>query len=272
MENCIVKKYRGKVNDNSLIKYDILVLNILKDSTGTTTEGRMYIQGIEDMTVKVVGSGAIAFTSAELISDPKTELTVTRGLQKAVYYKVNSGSDYQIEIKSKYNINKLQCVTPEFLYVDFSQLEYLENLLILQLKSQNFSSEMDFDCSHLVSLINLMVIPDNLVINIETLKNCVDLESVELNAYAHGDVEALVSGFVSNGRSSETTGLSISNINYSHITFGDNYLVNNGKLTWNGTSKITFITTNVNKVYCKGATAEEIAAWEQAGKTVFVIS
>lgn len=121
--------------------------------------------------------------------------------------------------------------------------------------------------------------------SIESLVKLTNLTTLSLaGAYANaftGSIENFVAGQIANGRSQVT----ISNKIFcpwilTYATFGGNYYTTMGGhwLTWDSASKITiyYSTTsafdNYSHVYAKGATAEEITAWENAGKIVHIIS
>jgi hypothetical protein len=94
-----------------------------------------------------------------------------------------------------------------------------------------------------------------------------------------GSIEDFVAAQVNAGRTSFSGEFRCYSA-LSFLTFGGNTYPNEAYqthfLTWNG-NKIVIYTgdgelANCPRVYAKGATAQEIAAWEQAGKTVIVIN
>jgi len=99
----------------------------------------------------------------------------------------------------------------------------------------------------------------------------------------NGSIEAFVAGQIANGRTTailndaEHPTISLANV-LKFATFGGNVLNVDGRaiLTWESANKIVIYGGTAAEptgyIYAKGATAEEIAAWEQAGKTVVVIN
>jgi hypothetical protein len=118
--------------------------------------------------------------------------------------------------------------------------------------------------------------------NIELLGKLTNLKELRVDSDfgISGTIERFVAAQIDNGRTavSQENAIKIYSATAGALRFGGN--VYNPKvdeyLTWESANKIIIYAgnsaTDYTKVLAKGATAEEIAAWEAAGKTVTVVN
>ena len=118
--------------------------------------------------------------------------------------------------------------------------------------------------------------------NITSFGKCINLNQLATaNTGITGSIEDFVAAQIANGRESVVS-YGISNAGWTQCcTFGGvKYPQSRQILFWDSASKITIYSgldssyniDTANRVYAKGATAEEIAAWQAAGKAVTVIN
>lgn len=123
---------------------------------------------------------------------------------------------------------------------------------------------------------------NGIVGNIKELGRCTSLTALmtdQNSSKLTGTFEEFILAQIKSGRTSVGTSITITGL-LPVIRFGGNLHteVYNTHLKWDNINRIFIFvssTTNIEdatKIYAKGATAEEIAAWKQAGKTVVVVS
>ena len=142
-----------------------------------------------------------------------------------------------------------------------------------------YRADVEGDLSYLSALANLEKLGiegSSITGKIESIYPLTKLNLIELNnLIACTSVEDFVSGQIQNGRTTEADGIKFRAL-LSRLTFGGNNYPNllAQMLVWESASKITvyvgnsYSKENATNIYAKGATPEEIAAWQASGKSV----
>jgi hypothetical protein len=287
MSNCLVTKLKGRVDNDNLPKNGEFKLEVLDGSNGiglfisnTDTSKGLYVTG--NLTVDGGSS-----------SDYKTTA-----------YTIEGTTGY-IHIPNKYTLSKLKGkdgTAKERLLFNLKDLKYMNNLAELIIPgSQNVKGDIAY-FGQLPNIEKIQLDGPYIYGNIKSLKNSTQLTSVIItySEIINGDIadlgnltslisftffgtsvggslESFVAGQISHGRTATASPILARRL-LQYITFGGNkYIEDWSFITWESASKIVVYCgsqefADCNKIYAKGATAEEIAAWEQAGKTVTIIS
>lgn len=162
---------------------------------------------------------------------------------------------------------------------DIASLGALTALQVLSISGTDISGDIA-GIGNLSSVSSLSCNNNKVVGDIDDLGGLTSLSAFYPNfRMMGGTVEGFVASQISHGRTSVTTSspIFIGNL-LKFATFGgNNYNEGNNLVTWESTSKIVIYAgggsvANATDVYAKGASQSEITAWENAGKTVHVIS
>lgn len=295
MENCLVTKLKSEVNNNNLERFDKIHLRLVP----APSPRRWVVKNITQ-NFKVEGNGAIALSVAELETDPKTELTVTAGNSEVNVYFSNT-TTYDVYISNKSNltyynsnvVNNIEdvewCLGLTYISADWGYMTGNIRALskLTELRTISIAiNDLEGNLSSLSELTKVTSIdftrntPGNLTGNIASLAKLTSLTNISFfNAGTFtGSYDEFVYGQVDNGRASARIKIHALPI----YKFFDTTLPNvtMGYLEWNTKAKIIIYATLSNqddyttasRIFAYGATAEEIAAWEQAGKTVVIVS
>lgn len=306
--NCLVTKLKGTVVNDSLVKLGALRLNT-SEVTGTyASEPRcrlLYVRAVEE-NIKVKAYDGGFFSRNTDLSNPMTELTITPAdMYVELYF---SNANYRVDIENKYKLYYLGLGihrgTKFFGNVYTSELAYMNRLdaisgdsyigplsdigdkvkfEILNCEGSAISGNIA-DLSEYTRLITLTLFGNAVNGNISDISNLTNLIHMSLGVTnVGGEIQDFITGQISAGRTTVSPGdFDITSTFYrNNVTIGGHkyeLLVGYNYIWWDSASKwvITNGTTsgyqNATTIYAKGATAEEIAAWESAGKTVIVIS
>lgn len=218
-------------------------------------------------------------------------------------FRVNSNTSSIINVnidELKYSINLEELVVSKNSYGDVANLAELTLLTVcnlsssliegntsvfadktslteLQLTNSKVTGDIE-DFANLTALTDLRCAATAIGGDISSLGKLTSLTTLNLrSSKVRGSVEGFVAAQIENGRTSVSTPISTPQI-LTYATFGDNLYseATNSWLKWESSSKITVFANGTSysdalNIYAKGATAEEIEAWEQAGKTVIEI-
>lgn len=295
MANCLVTKLKESVQNDNLSILGALTMRVNAATSPTDNQRRLQLVVEENETVKITAVGG-NFTKDGVSMNNLT--IVNADGQVSLYF---DNANFKAVIDNKYGIRGISTDPNSILSFDVSELvcpKVSQIALQSQLTKGNIN-DMNLpaliqtrftNSTHITGNISAfntcnsctsLVLSDcsNISGNIDSVGNLTSLATIAIEGTnVEGTIEGFVAGQVNAGRTS-TSNTIICNGFASHCTFGG--VIRSGSnrsfLEWNGTSKITLYAgnstfANCNYIYAKGATAEEIAAWEGTGKTVTVIS
>lgn len=165
------------------------------------------------------------------------------------------------------------------IYGDLEDLNGFSNLTNLQLKRTQVKGNISI-LKNLQNLEEIDLSTTNVSGDFGSLGDLTHLTSMYFGATGiSGDIETFVHKNVTHGRTvAFTSPIRINGVLSSGVTFGGLEISEpSAFLSWESDSRIVIYTGGAyssdayTHVYAKGATAEEIAAWENAGKTVVIV-
>lgn len=264
---CLLTKLRGSASNVELPKLGAMNITITQNPSLSGGVIDIYIKPSE--TIKVSGYCSTGSDS------PDTYQTVEiQSGQQTLHCK---NIDQVIEIENKYALQRIEPVTSAnkyYIAINANDLEYTEQLEVVdaiisgRLAALNKSTLLRINAS------------DSPITGVlSDLSNAVELGRIDISkTNIFGTIEDFVSGQVASGRNSPSNPILSLGLLFQVKFGGNNYgrSFDSFGLTWNMTSKIIVGLGGRNEsswttVYAKGATSEEISAWQQAGKTVVVI-
>lgn len=282
MTKCLVTRLKAAIQND-----DLPLFNTIKLTTHSITPNvellaqlRISTYGGDGVTIKVDGDGYFATSYANLSDETKrlTETTVTSTSSTGVDFFFKKGV-YNVYLYNASNIKKIringQTSTGKVTVLQLDLSEFKNNPGIQQLDLNQASATGSIN--DLPSTISILYLSNTPTIgNLDELaRRCVITNIFIANTSITGSVENFVAGQVSQG----VTELTILQRGFgTRLTFGGivRNIENDKCLSWTGTDKIIIgndATVEAStSIWVKGATAEEISAWEQAGKTVVVIT
>ena len=311
MSRCLITKLKEAATGGDLPKVGRLtigaVLNSNADSDSQTIILRVVEGGSAIVTTTGNGYFALSYDGLEEPSQRLTRYVVENSdTNQSLYFSAQGG--YEIYIDNKYDLTRFSLgnngtgVHTSFEF-NIEDLEYCTNLTNIQCLYPG--TKITGDISHLSRLVNLTGLaivggsPSANVTpitgDISSISNLTKLCSLPTGTSGNqlilygtnvtGAIEDFVAGQVANGRTnSPSVGIRVRGWQY-QMTFGGTTHSDVGtftaynRLIWEGTSRIflklgtsSYTSTDMTTIWAKGATAEEISAWETAGMTVYVIS
>lgn len=282
MTKCLVTRLKAAIQNDDLPLFNTIKLTTHSISPNAELLARLRISthGGDGVTIKVDGDGYFATSYANLSDETKrlTETTVTTTSSTGVNFFFKKGA-YNLYLYNASNIKKIMIngqsssglVT--VLQVDLSEFKNNPGIMQLDLNQASAAGSIN-DLPSTISILYLLNTP-NVTGNLDELaRKCVFTNIFIGNTSITGSVENFVAGQVSQG----VTELTISQRGFgTRLTFGGivRNIENDRCLSWNGTDKIiigndTTVEASTS-IWVKGATSEEISAWEAAGKTVVVV-
>ena len=297
MRNCLVTQLKGDTQNDNLPIFGELVLQAKKITIpdGKVLQGEnvmLQFNQTDYLTVSVDGDGYFA-TSFDGLDDPSqrmTSFTYNPGTETSITTLFFKNDNYNVHFSNKYAIHLIWTYCdrsnnkhPETLLdMDLAKLEYMTSLKRLILNYSGAKTHGNIlslaSCPNIVDF--MMANCPRIEGNITSIANKLKLSSLFIYLTAiTGSIEDVVTGQIEQG---VVTGTISARGLASQLTFGGSIQTSDydsgAVLYWNTASKIYFglgNSANINScttIYAKGATAEEISAWENAGKTVHVIS
>lgn len=281
MKNCLAIEGIGSSNNNSLPVFNQLKLHAVKVASVTQDAQVAFRFGTNDKITVSVPEGHYFATSFANLSDPSKRLTskeiIASDGEVHLYFE---NEDYDIFVDGKYSLtilknsigtSNVKCL----ITLDLSDVEYLTSLQKLRMAY----SDVTGDTSYLKKLTLATEITlqgsTKFTGKLEDFYGLTNLTEFGIvNTTISGSIEEFVEGQYANQRTSCES--MKSNGILKQLTFGGvklSELTSAMWLTWSSTSKIAVhvgsTLAGATTIYAKGATAEEIAAWKTAGKTVW---
>lgn len=267
MENCLVTKLlKGSVDNDTLKK-----LGVLKCSVKVGIDGELSRGVIETTTndyfITLLDDG-VTFSSAsgnsQVIDSKHGKLNTAYGSQLYVQG-AESGSFINIEMKDKYAITKIK--TSYFGYVNFEDLAYCLEIGILDVNSNKLVEGNLIYLQRLTKLTTLKCAYTNILGDISTLGALTLLSIVDFSSLKNnftGTWDSFVAAQRSNGRTIESTGITITDLYNNRIPFGTNQrpqgnISENSILKWDA-SHITLQCDTSKKLWTIGYTPTEVNA------------
>lgn len=312
MNNCLVTTLKGAAQNNNLEYFGALRVNVSAEASGSESKQSLTIQPVsgKNLKITVIGNTGYFATSYAGLSDPSSRLTSLTVSDTTTIYVANM--NFSILISEKYNIKRFTLQIDSIMGIDIAGLEYSQGLFdvivptpnvsgniaklpasidtitipyskvtgeISSIRASNLhqlkinSTNIEGTLDDLSQYLSLEVFTGNLGTlitgDISDIANLSSLRQFNAPPKVTGTIEGFVAAAISNNRNSGTINTLLCN---SKIKFGQNTIGSSESyaLTWNTANYITMVGNS--KVYAKGATAEEITAWENAGKTVVIVS
>lgn len=280
---CLVTRLKAAIQNDNLPLFNTIKLTAHSITSNVELLSRLRIStyGGDGVTIKVDGDGYFATSYANLSDETKrlTETTVTSTSSTGVDFFFKKG-EYNVLLYNANNIKKImingQTASGYVTVLQADLSEFKNNPGINQL-DLNLSSATG-SINDLPSTIHILYLSNtpNVIGNLDELaRRCTFTNIFITNTGIIGSVENFVAGQISQGVTEST----ISQRGFgTRLTFGG--IVRNIEdskcLSWTGTDKIiigddTTVEASTS-IWVKGATSEEISAWEAAGKTVVVIT
>jgi hypothetical protein len=299
-ENCLKVTLRAVVQNDSLPVFGGIIIT---PKALSNAYYKLVIKSISAVTVKAKGNAHLADTIAELVTNTKTQVSGTSFTcylpgEDAVFEidKRDAITDFTFEecnssggrlttpIKKEcFDIANVRYMTSlkmiSFSGTCYGDLSALKD--VVSITSMAYLSYCDYNNTSLDNLppnANALYIQGSNIGeddqnetggNLYKLGKMARVDTINTNDHVNGSIESLVASFVENGRSSGTINTFIA-VGSENVSFGAFYMAR-FKLVWKGVTKITATNVTGTTVWVKGATAEEIAAWQQAGKTVNIV-
>ena len=283
MGNCIITKFNGSY-DRVLPKFGDVIIHAKKLQDVPNYSSVCLQVSANGQTVRVTGDGYFSETY-EGLDDPAlrlTTITLSDTSLKALYFK---NDDYDILISGKYGaIEKISMSVrsgsyPSIFNFDIEEFKYdsaLNSFLAY------FVQGLTGNVSDLVrsGLTEINIVGTQISGKLTDFSDCVSITTLSL---AETLVKDEIMDFVTRQVELERTTCSrITTQNIKNFAVFRGVTLEyassvNGCMSWDTASKVTIglgnntSLSNCPKIYAYGATAEEIAAWEQAGKTVVVV-
>lgn len=302
--NCLLTKLKSVVQNDNLVKLGEMSLTVKSvDSPTTEQSGVRFITGAGAITL--TAPGLYLATSFEgLTNEPKSTITIPANTTQSIYF---ANGNYKVSLSNKYALVTLESLssTAHIGIISWDITEVIYN------NTKNFDMNCNKDCYGNISNINANSLfgfrqfrTDNAPITgdiagfsnstnctIIELANCEEIKGdikslgslININSLllrltgVTGTIEEFVAAQVAAGRTSCSNLKCWYILSGTNVTFGGQHFYGADYLKWEDSgNKIIMFNENTieasSKIWAKGATAEEIAAWEQAGKTVVVVS
>ena len=259
------------------------------------------IDSMQEIKVKTTGNGCFATSVEDLVNNPLTEATITSGNNKKYYFK---NDDYKIIVEGKYNITIIRyghfngtifdiplegieyctklvtfIATNASLKYDISRFSKMTNLNQLALLNNRDMKGDISGISHITSMQHLNLSQTSITGTVSELAKMTGLIDINIDETGvTGDIVDYVSSAVDCGRTTSSPFhfyyiLKDFKFNGTKYNVSERYCY----IGWSSKTKITVYvggnlsSTQSTTIYALGATTEEIAAWEQAGKTVIQV-
>lgn len=282
---CLVTRLKAAIQNDGLPLFDTIKLQATERSSSNTQTFKLGVRTYEDgITIRVDGDGYFANAFADLSDETKrmTETTVIQqNSTRSFYFK--SGV-YNVYIQNAHNLRLISIegqlrTNLNFFRLDLTELKNNPGIKTLQANQSNIYGNIG-DIPSTVT--DLMILDSPAVYgNIRDMATKSVFVRVWLGGtLVTGSIEDFVAGQVSQG-AEEYTSYLIGK--FSSTLFGKNLTIGGTSpsvdicyLSWSGTNRIIAADKtpidDATTIYAKGATSEEISAWETAGKTVVVIT
>lgn len=131
MENCLVTKLKGPVQNSNLLRVGELRICVHKIDNPNGETQRINLNFTEDIKLEIIGDGY--FTNATLVSNLGKSLTVKANVESLVYV---SNDDFEIAILNKYALTKINTRTNKKTAIkDIADLKYSSSLNYLAINS-----------------------------------------------------------------------------------------------------------------------------------------
>ena len=285
---CLITRLKAVIQNDDLPIFDTIKLPSVSSTATATNAYRIRVTTADDgIILKTNGSGYFATTYANLSDETKrlTEVAISSTSQKSYFF---SKGDYGVFIQKAHNLRELTLegasVSLCVFRLGLSELRNNPGITVLQANQSSVYGDVHDIPS---TIYDFMVSGcSNVTGNIDDVAKRVHFTKRLWisNTGITGSIEGLVAGQVAQGATSGS--LNVRGI-LGVLTFGgiiQRESIIGERLEWDGNDRIlvgclTSSSANppasmdaADVIYAKGATAEEIAAWEQAGKTVVVIT
>lgn len=281
---CLVTRLKAAIQNDDLPLFDTVKFEVISDTSTQANNWRIGLSvhdAEEGIVVKVDGNGYFTNAYADLSDETKrmTQTTISSTAFKNLYF---APGPYNVYVSNAHNIKdiSIEGVNKSCIKLDLTELRNCNNLLSLRASQGRVSGAI----SNVPSTMNDLMfrLCTDVYGNIKDIAyRCIFSERLWIqNSGITGRVEDLVAGQVSQGVDTYTSRLfgNFGSIRTgTNLTFGGTTpTVEFHYFSWSGTSRIIAADVtpieNATTIYAKGATSEEISAWETAGKTVVVIT
>lgn len=301
--NCLQTTLKSVVQNDNLIKIGEMFLTVKSiDSPTATQSGVRFITGAGAVTL--TAPGLYLATSFEgLTSEPKSTITIPANTMQSIYF---ANGNYKVILSNKYALVTLESLSADYAgivswgineviynntknfdmtcnkgcYGDISNINANSSFGFRQFRANN--SPITGDIAGFSNSTNCTSIEltncEEIKGNIKSLGSLININSLLLRfTGVTGTIEEFVAAQVAAGRTSCSNLKCWYILSGTNVTFGGQHFSGAYNLKWENSGNKIIMSDEptieaANKIWAKGATAEEIAAWEQAGKTVVVVS
>lgn len=189
MENCLITKLKGVVDNDNLLKVGELSIKIFSEDAPAANNRTMSVVAAKNLVIKIVGDGY--FTDSTLITNKGKELSVKANvLTKFIY----SNGDYNIVIGDKYSLvdfNTYEVGVTNTLYqLHIEDFKYSKGLHDLYITTSNITGNM-FSTKDLPNIYRVYFNNSNVEGNLELFKYSVKLDSLNVGGKITGDISVL---------------------------------------------------------------------------------
>ena len=148
MDNCLVTKLKGSVNNPNLTKLGCFRLSITKEEgVSDTDRTALSIQfnntGGTTLLKVVKGDGHIAFSGSDLINNPSTELVVNGSEYKDVFFE---NENFEVEVENKGKLKLLSSRSgykKSIIGTDISAFKYYETPIEVSIVGNNWYGDIE---------------------------------------------------------------------------------------------------------------------------------
>lgn len=170
MENCLVTKLKGTVQNSNLLRVGEMRLCVHRIDNPNSETQRINLNFTEDVKLEIIGDGY--FTNNTLVSNLGKSLIAKANVETLVYF---SNGDFEIAILNKYALTKINTRTSKKTAIkDIADLKYSSGLNYLATNSVENVGYFS-DIKSLTNLYYLSVSNANINGNLSDLKSLTNL-------------------------------------------------------------------------------------------------
>ena len=185
MENCLVTKLKGVVENGSLIKIGHMVFNVKERSTSSAS---IRFTSVNSMQITALDGGYFSTTEE---GEHLTSMTISAYTDTFLYF---ANANFRVDISNKYDLLVFECNATNAFEVNLSDMAYCNRLQVLGLTYCNVNGDIE-DIKNLSSLVQLKAAYSNIKGDIANLVGLTNLTLINLigNSSIFGDINSLAS-------------------------------------------------------------------------------
>lgn len=266
MRNCLKTQLKENVNNDNLFKEGEIKIHISSPLDATIAQRHLIINS-SDPTIKVRVNGGGYFSTSEsgLVTDPKTQDTLTvAGIPINLYFSIG---DYDIFIASKYNFTGIQSDAAALFHINLSELKYSSAFAAISLP---YCPNVYGDISNFKDrdMLNIMLNATKISGSISILTNMSNLTECQVSETSVtgeiidlpskltvcniggtsilGSIESFVEKIISSRNNDSLTFVTNNKVTLNNVAFADNTILN---IVFSGTNVTISQATNIIATY-----------------------